>query len=127
VDGDGEKYRPLQDKEITSEVASFLESLRPSMASMAGAFGEGCHFFMFPARSSDGGRIADPRESGNFSVRVGDRSFSWRLPLGSVLPPKRCPVDGQMLNGAWDYCPWHGERLEGEAGEPAPEVPPAEG
>jgi len=35
----------------------------------------------------------------------------WRTPLGSLLPLKICPKDGEGMNGAWNFCPWDGEKL----------------
>jgi hypothetical protein len=55
--------------------------------------------------------LADPLSEGSLSIRIGEQSFDWKLPLGSLMPPKMCPKDKEILNGAWIYCPWHGEKL----------------
>ena len=68
---------------------------------------------LFPAYGNDGIRIADAKEEGSFTVElIGGEAFTWRLPLGSVLPPKVCPVDGEQMSGVWTYCPRHGAELE---------------
>ena len=78
---------------------------------LLGPAGRNFHFFFFPATTEAGTAIADPRLPGDFSVRVVNERYSWRLPLGSLLPEKVCPADGERLNGAWLFCPWHGDRL----------------
>ena len=35
-----------------------------------------------------------------------------QVPLGALLPPKACPVDGEHWSGAYRYCPRHGKLLE---------------
>jgi len=67
--------------------------------------------FYFPGTTDQGKRIASTTQEGTFSVEVGDQVFAWRTPLGSVLPKKVCPVDGEEMSGAWTYCPLHGEKL----------------
>jgi hypothetical protein len=52
------------------------------------------------------------KQRGQPSIDLFDTHYSWRLPIGSLVLPRTGPVDGEMLNGAWDYCPWHGVRLE---------------
>jgi hypothetical protein len=78
---------------------------------MLGAMGQGMHLFFFPARATDGSSLADATKEGDFSVRLGEESFKWHLPLGSLLPVKVCPEDGERMSGAWKFCPWHGRAL----------------
>ena len=101
VDEDGEEYLPLAGEEISPDLRNFFQGMRPIMAGMMGPMGESFHFFVFPARSSDGEPIANATGQGSFTVKVSDEAFTWRLPLGSLLAPKRCPVDGERMSGAW--------------------------
>ena len=78
---------------------------------MLGPMGQNVHFYAFSATDNAGNRIADARKEETFSVTLTGREYKWRLPLGSLLPPKKCPLDGEILNGAYKYCPWHGAKL----------------
>ena len=96
--------------------------MRPVLSNMLGPMGENMRFFLFPAVDGSGTEIANPTSQNHFAVQLGDHHFRWRLPLGSLLPPKACPDDGQVLNGAWNYCPWHGTKLKPQAAS-APGAP----
>jgi hypothetical protein len=111
VDEQGNAYRPLSDPEIDADTKNFLVMMKPALASVLGPIGQNMHFFVFPAKGKGGKQIADAKKEGAFSLRLAGKEFKWRLPLGSLLPPKTCPVDGEKLNGAWKFCPWHGSKL----------------
>ncbi|WP_291871339.1 hypothetical protein [Maribacter sp.] len=68
-------------------------------------------FYVFTDVDEKGNKILDPTSESNFSVFYNGDSFNWRLPLGSLIPKKRCPLDDEMLNGSWKFCPWHGKEL----------------
>ena len=70
------------------------------------------HLYLFPAKNKADKPIMEAKKDGAFTIGLADESFNWKLPLGSLLPPKVCPVDGEELNGAWKFCPWHGEALK---------------
>ena len=114
VDAEGVSYAALDETAINSSTRTFLSRMRPMLAKMfseLGPFGENFHLLVFPAAGKSGRRIADPKSEGLFSIRLGDNVFKWRTPIGALLLPKRCPADGEMVNGAWKFCPWHGARL----------------
>ncbi len=112
VDREGTLYRPLSDEAIDPNTRNFLSMMGPTVANMLGEMGENMHFFLFPSKDEQGNNIAVAKEEGTFSIKLDEREFIWKLPLGSVLPPKVCPVDGEELNGAWKFCPWHGAELK---------------
>jgi len=112
VDGAGNEYRSLPPLDVGPDARNLLAMLQPMLANMMGPMGQNLHFLVFPGLDDAGRRIADASAEGQFAVRVGDEEFRWRLPLGSLLPPKFCPVDGERLNGAWKFCPWHGVELQ---------------
>ena len=111
IDDRGAHYAPIVTEEVSADARAAVDAIRPSFANLLGPAGRNFHFFFFPATTETGAAMADPRLPGNFTVRVADERYSWRLPLGSLLPEKVCPVDGERLNGAWLFCPWHGDRL----------------
>jgi hypothetical protein len=115
VDAKGRSYAPIADDKISPDMRNFTQIMRPMLTNLMGSFGASIRFFMFPARDAEGREIANARADGSFDVMIGDRRFHWRLPLGSLMEPKVCPEDGEVLNGAWSYCPWHGTKLKAQA------------
>ena len=111
VDTSGKVHRPLAADAVSGDIKNLLGFMKPVLSNMLGPMGENLHFFAFPARNESGRALADPLSEGNFAIRIGEQSFEWRLPLGSLVPPKMCPRDKEIVNGAWSYCPWHGEKL----------------
>jgi hypothetical protein len=108
----GNIYRPLQKADVSPDAVSLLSIIKPGLEKTLGATGENMHFMVFPGTDSDGETVADPMQEGIMTVAVGSDAFKFRLPLGSLLPRKICPVDGEEMSGAWKYCPWHGDKLE---------------
>ena len=111
TDSRGSIYAPLGADKVSDEATLLAMSMKPALVELLGELVQDLEFFYFPAVSADGIPIAEATGSGAFSVAVGDALFEWSLPLASALPPRRCVVDGRMLNGAYIYCPWHGVRL----------------
>lgn len=112
VDSTGATRRPLPDSAISQTARQLIAFLGPVMANMLGNLGQNMNFYLFDGRDARGSRILDPSKPGRFSLRVLGHDYRWRLPLGSLVPRKRCPVDGEMLSGAWTFCPYHGTKLE---------------
>ncbi len=112
IDKDRNHYMPLAENKIDPDVINFMAMMKPVLKNMLGPMGENIHFFIFPGKTLLNEDIAQAKKEGFFTVKHAGKEFKWRLPLGSVLPPKRCSVDGEMLNGAWRYCPWHGVELK---------------
>lgn len=112
IDREGIHYRPLIDEKIDADTKNFLSMMKPVFVNMLGPMGQNMHFFLFSSKNKKGQDIAVAKREGAFSVKLDKKEFKWRLPLGSLLPPKECPVDGEKLNGAWKFCPWHGVELK---------------
>lgn len=110
-DSEGTRYRPISRDEIDADTKNFLSMMGPVLVNMLGSMGQNMHFFLFPAKNKKGQNIADAKKEGSFSVELGEREFRWRLPLGSLLPPKICPTCGEKLSGAYKFCPWDGTKL----------------
>ncbi|NIM51604.1 MAG: hypothetical protein GTN62_12315 [Gemmatimonadales bacterium] len=129
VDRHGGQYPPMGERGIDPDTRNFLSMMKPFLANLLGPMGQNMNFFVFPSKTKKGQTIADATEEGSVAVRMRDEEFRWRLPLGSLVPPKICPVDGERLNGAWRFCPWHGVELVSGArrDEDVPEPGPAAG
>jgi hypothetical protein len=112
IDSQGISYGPLSDEKINYGTKNFLSMMKPVFVNMLGPMGPNMHFFLFPSKSETGQSIAVAKSNGFFSVKLGEKEYTWRLPLGSLVPPKICPVDGEELSGGWKFCPWHGAELK---------------
>lgn len=111
TDVHGGVHRPIAADRVDPDAKMLMSLMKPILSNMIGKMGENMHFVLFPAKDSAGRKIADATREGTLSLRLGADVYKWRLPLGSLLPTKSCPVDGERLSGAWKFCPWHGERL----------------
>ena len=112
VDKHGQRYPPLEPEKISPDARNLAMMMQPLLAGILGPTGESVGFFFFPAVVGDSEPIASATAKGGFRVEVGDQVFEWKTPLGSVLPPKTCPVDREQMSGLWTYCPWHGKELQ---------------
>ena len=110
-DSRGVFYRPLPVDQVNQNAKDFLLMMKPVFASMIGPMGQNMHAIVFPGKDAKGQPIADVKREGNFSVKLYEGEFKWRLPLGVLLPAKICPQDGEKMSGAWKFCPWHGVAL----------------
>ena len=111
TDNNGKQHKPLSNSELNPDLQNFLSMFKPILINMIGQMGQNMHFFVFSDVDAKGNRIADPTQKGKITVNVVGEEYVWKTPLGSVLPPKYCPEDGEAHSGAWDYCPYHGNKL----------------
>lgn len=115
-DSEGEEYAALT--EVTGDAKNLADLMRPMLANAMGRAGENFAMLFFPARKKGGKFIADEASRGGFSVVLKDvvgepeTIFVWRTPLTSLSPPRYCPVGKERVHADWDYCSWHGVKLE---------------
>jgi hypothetical protein len=111
-DDKGNRYEPLSDDEVDPDILRLLESVKPTLRDTAGKLGQGLCFVVFPKTSASGGRIPRGTDKGRLTLMFGDKRFEYRLPLGSLLKPKRDPATGEEFSGSFDFNPYTGARLE---------------
>ena len=111
IDRNQKEYKPIEFEELNSDTQILVSSFKPILEHMLGEMGENVHFFVFPDYDKTSTRISNPKIDGEVAIRALDIEYVWKTPLGSLLAPKKCPVDGKILNGAWMFCPWHGVKL----------------
>lgn len=104
-------YTPLKSSDIDIKTAEVIGFIKPVLSRMLGQMGDNMHFFLFQDKNNPGHSIIDPRSTNAFTVLLGGEAFTFKLPLGSLLKPKKCPIDSELLNGAWAFCPFHGKEL----------------
>ena len=112
ADPDGETLTPLADSDLTPAAQNFLGMMKPVFANTLGKLGQNCALVVFPSKDSNGKMVADPLGEGRLSFVENGHSFSWRLPLASLLPEKICPQCQEHLPGSYHFCPYDGAKLE---------------
>jgi hypothetical protein len=111
IDSNGKKYQPLPAADIRSEVITMAETMKPMFAQTLGQMGQGIQLYFFKVKDNKNMNLISAKQAGNFKVQHSNCEFSWSLPLSTLLPPKYCPVDKQKMQGNWQYCPIHGQKL----------------
>jgi hypothetical protein len=111
TDEDGRSYSPIANELVDADTKLLLEMMQPVLANMLGEMGNNFNFYLFPRVESIEKKLADPKADGKFDIQLFEEAFTWRLPLGSLLAPKMCPVDNEEHSGNWKFCPFHGKRL----------------
>jgi hypothetical protein len=112
IDKLGNSYEPITEDKIDADTKNFLSIMKPVLANILGPLGQNMQFYLFPAMNKEGKLIIQATAEGSFTFKLGTSDFKWKLPLGSLLATKFCPVDGEEVNGAWKFCPWHGDLLK---------------
>ena len=111
IDTAGESHRPIRWRKVHPELVQLLALLQPIFESTMGAFLEGFKVFVFPSTNGDLESVVDPLSTGRISLEVLGTPLVWRLPIGALLPDKRCPTSAELLSGGFKYCPYHGSEL----------------
>jgi hypothetical protein len=110
-DSEGNTYQCLPKAEVSMDIRNLLMMLKPIIVSMLGPLGENTHFLLFQSQSENGNTIADPKTEGSFKVVTSSEEYCFRLPLGSVLPPKFDRRTGERFPGNYKYNPFTGKKL----------------
>lgn len=104
-------YSPIEEMDILPDVENLLAAMKPVLKNMLGQLGQNLNFYVFSDYDEDGARIFDPLTDKKVSTSYLGKSFSWRTPIGALLPEKSCPKENYMYDGSWTYCPYHGVKL----------------
>ena len=115
IGNDGRSYSPLEESSAHPEARALLAEIRPILSNAAGKFGENMRFYLFPAQGQDGKLVADPRKTGQLTIKVMEEEIRFRLPLGSVLPAKFDTTTGEQFPGNFDFNPYTGNKLNTRA------------
>jgi hypothetical protein len=115
-DSNGEEYAAIN--AVSGDAKTLADLIKPMLVNAMGRAGENFAMFFFPAKGKNGKPIADAVSKGQFSVVLKDvvgepeTIFFWRTPLTSLSAPRYCPAGKERVHADWDYCPWHGVKLE---------------
>lgn len=110
-DAKGLNYDPVNESTVAPDIKNLLQILKPIITNMLGPMGQNMHFILFQSKSKDGQLIADPAKEGVLNILVAGKEFRYRLPLGSVLPPKFDSKTGERFPGNYSYNPFTGSKL----------------
>jgi hypothetical protein len=110
LEANGMTIEPLRMTEVKPGIQAMMAAMKPIFASMFGAFGQNLEFVLYP-NGQKGKHLVDPSAAGNLKYVLADQTFTWRLPLGSLLPPKRDPHTGEEFPGNYQFNPFTGDRL----------------
>ncbi|GAB3358311.1 hypothetical protein [Lysobacter tyrosinilyticus] len=115
LDASGKSHEPIAAAKVDRRLTMLIQVMRPMFKNLLGEMGDNMQFYVFPGKGSDGKRLADPLSNGTFRVNLGDESYSYRLPLGSLLVPRRDPSTGEVFPGSYRFNPYTGTELKAES------------
>jgi hypothetical protein len=108
----GDTFLPLEEDALSPGVRNLVSMSNPLFANMFGSLGKNIYCIVFPGKDKSGATVVDPLGKGKVTIIVNSHSFSWRLPLGSLLPPRTCPNCGEHFPGNYEFCPFDGTKLK---------------
>lgn len=111
-DAAGNRYLPLPENMISTEMKSLESVLMPFLAKTIGQLGDGMTILYFPIKDKNGKPLLAAKEKGHFNIQQGGATFEWKLPLMAFSPAIFCPIDKEKLNTHWNYCPTHGVKVK---------------
>lgn len=112
VDAEGTEHAPLAEDRLDPRLMVVTQILRPMLANTIGQMGSNLNFYAFPARRKDGRPVADPLCQGRLTVHMMGNEYAFRLPLGSLLPPRHDPQTGEVFPGSYRFNPYTGTALD---------------
>jgi len=114
-DATGKAHEPIAANKVDRRLTMLIQVMRPMFKNLLGEMGDNLQFYVFPGKGADGKRLANPVGSGSFNITLGDESYSYRLPLGSLLIPRRDPSTGEVFPGSYRFNPYTGTELKAES------------
>jgi len=110
LESNGKVIEPLAPEAVGQGAQLLLGQIKPAMASVAGPMAKSIEFVVFPAKA-DGKLQIDAAQPGKLKVTLYDQNFEWRLPLGSLLPPRVDKKTGEEFPGNYEFNPFTGQKL----------------
>ena len=106
----GEDVAPLTKETMSADALNFVTMMKPVMANMLGQFGQSMEFLVYPNPPKGAEKISAVK-SGGFSYTAFGHRYDWKLPIGSLLPPKIDEKTKQSFPGDYLFNPYTGEKL----------------
>ncbi len=105
-------------REVNPEVSKLVPTLVYLLRASLGPLGEGLRLLPLPNVDPKGNPVLSATTPGELALEfrfteTGPvHEFRWHAPLTSVAGSRKCPKGGEPLEASWNYCPWHGVKLE---------------
>ncbi len=112
LSSDNISHKSIPESELSVDVTILINTLKPIMINLMGNLGQNMQFLVFDDRDEKGKRIFDPYKENSIKLKVRSSMYEWDTALGALLKKKICPIDDEALNGKWNFCPVHGEKLK---------------
>jgi hypothetical protein len=101
---------PIAPENLTPGAQAILVSVKPVLAGMMGKVGQSVEMVIYPSKQGDQ-KLIDPLKPGSFKYTLYEQTFTWQLPLVSLLPPKVDPKTSEEFPGNYEFNPYTGEPL----------------
>ena len=101
---------PMASENLAPAAQAILVSIKPIFAGMLGKVGQSVEMVVYPSKQGDQ-KLIDPLRPGSFKYTLYDQTFTWRLPLASLLPPKVDPKTSEEFPGTYEFNPYTGGPL----------------
>ncbi len=106
----GQTVAPLSPASLPPVTTRLLDQLQPGLARSMGPIGQNMQIVAYP--STKGGRpLFNPKAQGLFQYTLYGRTYFWRLPLASLVPPKIDRGTHEEFPGNFEFNPYTGARL----------------
>ena len=107
---DNDRIHPFKQRQLPQDMQDFLSQLKPNLSTMLGPLGQSMFFIVFESEK-DGKKIVDPSNDELSRISYKGNEYTWRLPLGSMLPPKMDKKTNEVFPGNYKYNPYTGSQL----------------
>ena len=102
-------YKPLKEKEISSELKGMFSVWKPMFASMLGDMGENINYYVF--QNNYNTEVMDAYGNAQYKIKMMGDDYKFKLPLGVLFPPKTCSKCNDEFMGSYKFCPYDGNKL----------------
>jgi hypothetical protein len=107
----GKVFEPLPAEQIAPAALALLSQVKPMLAATMGQVGQGMEFLVYPGKA-DGKLLVNAAQTGSLAITFYGKKHQWRLPLGSLLPPRVDKKTGEDFPGNYQYNPFTGDKLD---------------
>jgi hypothetical protein len=108
---EGKTYTPLSDAAVPADLRMIGEMMKPVMKNLLGNLGQQMEMVVFADADANGRTLMREDGTGDASLSMSARTFTWHLPLASLLPPMEDRDNGDTFPGDYAYSPFSGRKL----------------